>query len=64
MCLLLATPMGVEPTISAVTGRRDSHLRYGAICVTYLCTDGVTPTTRLWFYLGLDQSLLRPRLLI
>lgn len=42
MCLLLATLMGVEPTISAVTGRRDNHLRYRAICVTYLCTDGVT----------------------
>ena len=27
----VATPMGLEPTISAVTGRRDNQLRYGAI---------------------------------
>ena len=26
----LATPMGLEPTISGVTGRRDNRLRYGA----------------------------------
>ncbi len=30
VALSLATPMGLEPTISGVTGRRDNRLRYGA----------------------------------
>mgnify|MGYP006914488261 CR=1 FL=1 len=29
----LATPTGLEPATSAVTGRRANQLRYGAICV-------------------------------
>ena len=29
----MATPTGIEPVISGVTGRRDSHLRYGAIFI-------------------------------
>ena len=29
----MATPVGLEPTISAVTGRRDNQLRYEAIYV-------------------------------
>ena len=27
----LATPTGIEPVISSVTGWHDNHLRYGAI---------------------------------
>ena len=42
VCVLMATPMGVEPTTFDVTGQRSNHLSYGAICVTYLCADGVT----------------------
>ena len=42
VCALMATPKGLEPSTSCVTGRRSTLLSYGAICVTYLCTDGVT----------------------
>ena len=42
MCLFMATPKGLEPSTSCVTGRRSTLLNYGAICVTYLCADGVT----------------------
>ncbi len=30
---VLATPTGLEPAASAVTGRRANQLRYGALCV-------------------------------
>ena len=29
----MATPAGIEPATSGVTGRRDNHLRHGAIMV-------------------------------
>ena len=32
--LAVATPTGLEPATSAVTGRRANQLRYGARCVT------------------------------
>lgn len=31
-CLSAATPTGLEPATSAVTGRRANQLRYGASC--------------------------------
>jgi hypothetical protein len=34
---LLATPTGLEPAASAVTGRRANQLRYGALIVHLLC---------------------------
>ena len=38
----MATPAGIEPALSDVTGQCFSRLNYGAICTpTYLCADGV-----------------------
>ena len=31
---VVATPTGLEPATSAVTGRRANQLRYGALCGT------------------------------
>ena len=36
----MATPTGLEPVISSVTGWRVSRLHYEAIYDCYLCTDG------------------------
>ncbi len=44
--LIMATPTGLEPVISSVTGRRDNQLRYGAKMVAGA---GLEPTTfGLW----------------
>ena len=40
----LATPTGLEPATSAVTGRRANRLRYGALLVTLIELWCVSPT--------------------
>ena len=37
-CSLSATPTGLEPATSAVTGRRANQLRYGARCGALVCS--------------------------
>ena len=39
----MATPKGLEPSTSAVTGRRSNQLNYGAKCV--VGTTGLEPVT-------------------
>jgi hypothetical protein len=41
---VLATPTGLEPATSAVTGRRANRLRYGALRVVLPCWSYVPPT--------------------
>ena len=41
---VLATPTGLEPATSAVTGRRANRLRYGALLVTLIELWCVSPT--------------------
>ena len=41
MSLRLATPTGLEPAASAVTGRRANQLRYGALlCCSHRAVEG------------------------
>ena len=40
---VLATPTGLEPATSAVTGRRANQLRYGALLWCYVPPTGFEP---------------------
>ena len=45
----LATPVSLELTISAVTGRRDDQLRYGAIQNALLTSTGALTSQAITF---------------